>query len=252
MEEKKFTITKLSGYELHCSWFSRDNDKLVIFCHGGLGDRYEHGRFSYAAKKLVNEGYDCLLFDFSGAGENKRTPITNEKMIEDLEEVWKWGQGQYEVQTTVGLSIGGLISLITDLPNRPCAVFWSPAFFLERTLGPIVRGIAKTRLFISSKPIKIRPTTGEREHLQIDRVFINNLTKFDVKPYLQRFATPSLIIQGTRDIVVRPNLTKKAYTLMPLDGKHFVEFVDGAPHDFRGKFVDEYIKHTLKFLNENL
>ena len=111
------------------SWFSRDNDKLVIFCHGGLGDRYEHGRFSYAAKKLVNEGYDCLLFDFSGAGENKRTPITNEKMIEDLEEVWKWGQCQYEVQTTVGLSIGGLISLIKTFQIDHVQYFGAPHSF---------------------------------------------------------------------------------------------------------------------------
>lgn len=251
MEEKLFTITKSSGYELNCSLFSGSHEKLIIWCHGGLGDRFEHGRFSYAAKKLLEYGYDSVLFDFSGAGQNERTPITNQKMISDLEEVWKWGQGQYSVQTTIGLSIGGLISLITDLPNRPCAVFWSPAFFLEKTIGPLIRGIAKTRLAISSKPIKIKPATGG-DNLQIDRTFINDLTKFDVKPYLQRFNTPALIVQGTRDMVVRPKNTTIAYNLMPVGRRHFLEFVDGAPHDFRGKFVDEYIKHTLKFLNENL
>ena len=251
MEEKLFIISKPSGYELHCSLFSGNHEKLLIWCHGGLGDRYEHGRFSYAAKKLINEGYDSVLFDFSGAGKNERTPITNEKMISDLEEIWKWGHGQYAVQTTIGLSIGGLISLIAELPNRPCAVFWSPAFFLEKTLGPLIRGIAKTRLFISSKPIKIKPATGG-DHLQIDQTFINGLTKFDVKPYLQKFSTPALIVQGSKDIVVRPKNTTIAYNLMPSGCKHYLEFVDGAPHDFRGKFVDEYIKYTLDFLNENL
>ena len=249
--EEFFKITKASGYILHCSLISGNHDKLIVMCHGGLGDKYEHNRFSYAAKKFEKMGYDTLLFDFTGAGQNVRIPITIEKMKEDLKAIWEWATKKYDKLCTIGLSLGGLISLITDLPRRNCAIFWAPAFNMKNAVGRLIILIAQLRFLISKKPIKLKPATGGPA-LQISNELIQSFKTMDVSEELTKFALPTLIVQGTLDMTVKPKNTVAAFGLMPEDDKHLLKFVKGAPHDFRGKFVDEFIKYTLIFLNENL
>jgi alpha-beta hydrolase superfamily lysophospholipase len=196
-------------------------------------------------------GYDTVLFDFTGAGQNERIPITIENMKEDLKVMWEWATSKYDKLCTIGLSLGGLMALITDLPGRKCAVFWAPAFSMKNAVGRLIMRIAQLRFLISKKPIKLLPATGGPA-LLISNDLVDSFDTMDVSEELTNFTLPTLIVQGTLDMTVRPKNTIAAFGLMPEDEKHYLELVKGAPHDFRGKFVDEYIKHTLNFLNENL
>jgi len=121
MIEERVLIPNIVGNNLHgihyiCSE-GEDRNKsvkppIIIMCHGFLGDKYEWGRFPETAKSLNREGYDALIFDFSGYGENKREPVTLTKLANDLENVFNWVKNQgYSKIAVLGLSFGGLTSI---------------------------------------------------------------------------------------------------------------------------------------------
>ncbi len=251
MTEHFFKISKTSGYKLHASWFKGNNGKLIIMCHGGLGDRREGGRFPYTANILMENGFDVLFFDFSGSGENERIPFLISHMITDLETVWKWAiQRNYESISTIGLSLGGLVSICATLPGRKSAVLWAPAFNIDDYVPPFFQLITKIIPKHSKATLKlISSGTGPRIRFTID--FIYELLELDVEKYLRVLNVPILLIQGTRDKVVNPESTKKAFELLPHDDKHVLKMVEGATHNFNGFYLDEFITHTLAFLKDN-
>lgn len=252
MTEQYFKISKTSGYDLHASLFKKGNENLVIMCHGGLGDRYEHGRFPHATKMLTENGFDVLCFDFSGSGENERIPFLTSFMIIDLETVWKWAKQQnYDSINTIGLSLGGLVSMCTTLPGRKCAVFWAPAFYVNDFIPPFFQLITKIVPKHSKATLKLK-SSGMGPKIRFTIGFINELLELNVEKYLNGFTIPTLFVQGTRDRVVNPESTKKAFNLLPHDDKHILKMVKGAPHDFKGAHLDEFITHTLTFLKDNL
>ncbi|MHA1391702.1 MAG: alpha/beta fold hydrolase [Promethearchaeota archaeon] len=85
MEEKRVLIPSGNEKKLHgVIYFALekntiDKPPILIMCHGFTGDKYEWGRFPKTAKVLNKEGYDALIFDFSGSGENKREPVNLSK-----------------------------------------------------------------------------------------------------------------------------------------------------------------------------
>lgn len=252
MTEQYLKIIKPSGYELHASWFNQGNENLTIICHGGFGDRYEHGRFLAMAERLAEIEYDTLLFDFSGYGENERVPIQLPVMVTDLEDVWNWAKQQnYKKIGTIGLSMGGLVSLCAQIPDRDFAVFWAPGFYLKDSISPFqkfIANIAPKRLL--KKTIKMKQT-GAGPPLLFELSFVDYVLNFDVDQYLRKFSIPFLIIQGTKDKTVKPEYSEKAFYIMPKDNNHILKMVEGAPHDFKGEHLDAFITHTLTFLTND-
>lgn len=253
VKEELLTISKPTEYELHASWYksNEQNEKLAIICHGGFGDRYEHGRFPYTADKLAEIGFDTLLFDFSGFGENERIPVDNLKMVSDLEDIWSWAkEHKYKSIGTIGLSLGGLISLCTPLKDRDFAVFWAPGFYLMKSISPFQRLLGRLAPKRSKRTLKMEQT-GAGPPLLFGLSFIRELLQIDVEEYLRNFTIPTLIIHGTADKTVKPEYSKKAIAIMPQDDKHILKMVEGASHDFEGAQLDEFISHTLTFLIAN-
>ncbi|MBN2157026.1 MAG: alpha/beta fold hydrolase [Candidatus Lokiarchaeota archaeon] len=252
MQVDTFRINKPTNYELHCTLYSKNNSNLVIFCHGGLGDRFEHGRFPFAAEIFLAEGFDVLLFDFSGFGENNRIPISLSLLQTDLKDVWEWAKSQsYNNIATLGLSLGGLISLLSPLPNRFCAVFWSPAFDLMNSISPLQKILGKIKFAISSKPMKMNHT-GAGPKLLFGKKFMDEVLTLNIGKNLREFTLPTLIIQGTKDTTVNPESIKNAFAMMPDDSHHELKLIEGASHDFEGTYLESYITNTLIFLKNHL
>ncbi len=253
MREKRVLIPSVNDKNLHGVLYfaleenALDRPPILIMCHGFTGDKYELGRFPETAKSLNKEGYDVLIFDFSGSGENKREPITLSKQANDLENVYNWVQNQgYSRIAVLGLSFGGLTTLKANLPGIITDIFWAPYFFVHSSED-------QTDWFkdLNKGPVKI-PSSGDGEPIIIDLSFMTNFAKFRVKPSLKKLSPPTLIIQGTMDKSVPLEFTRKVFQLLPKDENHKLVEIQNATHDFDAKFLIEFINNTVKWLKKYL
>jgi len=249
MEEKKVLIPSGNDKKLHGVFYfaleenTIERPPILIMCHGFTGDKYEWGRFPETAKILNKEGYDALIFDFSGSGENKREPVNLSKQATDIENVYKWVKNQgYSKIAVLGLSFGGQTVLKASLPGIITYVFWAPLLLLHTTgdQADWFKDIAKG-------PIEI-PSSGEFDPIIIDMSFVTDMGQFRVKPALRKLYPPTLIVQGTKDDKVPLELTKKAFSMMPQDDNHKLVEVQNATHDFKEIHLQEFIRETVNWL----
>ena len=255
MDQINKLIPRSVGGHLHAVHFtnekvntSEDSKHIpfVIICHGFSGDKYEWGRFTETATALSNVGYDSLLFDFSGSGENEREFITLSKQAKDLEDVYEWVKNQgYSNIAVIGLSFGGLTLLVANLPESKTKVFWAPGFYLQKMFpSAMVKNLKK-------KPLKI-PTSGEFKPITIDNTFVEDLSSYDTNSYLEKLVTPTLIIQGTGDTTIGLDNTREAFKHLPQDDHHNLVEIDDAAHDFSGEHLEKFIEFTIQWLKKYL
>jgi len=251
MSEKKIFIPRRVGGNLHAihylsqgEYSSEDDTRLpfVIICHGFTGDKYEWDRFPKTAKALNEAGFDALIFDFSGSGENEREFITLSHQARDLEDVYTWAKIQgYSWIAAIGLSFGGLTLLVANLPEVKTLVFWAPAFHLKNMFSP------RAEENLKKKPLSL-PSSGKGGPIKINNTFVEDLSKYDLIWYLQKISTPAIIVQGTKDRAVRPRNTREAFTHLPQDDHHKLVEIDKAGHDFDGEYLTEFIDVTINWL----
>ncbi|MFX0212300.1 MAG: alpha/beta hydrolase family protein [Candidatus Hodarchaeota archaeon] len=244
--EKKLKIPRRKGGDLISILYetSKETTKkppLVIFCHGFTGDKYEWGRFPKAAKRMNEKGYDAIIFDFSGSGENKREAVLLSKQVRDLEDVYNWAKERHYIDfAIIGLSFGGLTALIANLPVHT-VIFWAPAFYLEQLTDD-----SRFNYF----PFKL-PSASPPE-IFIEEDFIHELKQISTDEHLQKLNTPSLIVHGELDKAVIPELSRRAHDQMPSQVNHKLHFVKKADHLFNNKQLEEFIEEGIKWLQEYL
>ncbi len=253
MPQKDVEIPRTPGGTLKANLYttggSPANTPFVILCHGFTGDMREWDRFPKTAEKLTAEGFDAIIFDFSGSGSNPREPITLSKQVKDLEDVYGWVKQQGYVKiSTIGLSFGGLTALVADLPDRVSAVFWAPGFYIENRFNLLIRFLFRIMSVFKKSPVKIKSPGHEK--IWVDYSFVQDLLDTDVDEFLVEFKTPSLIIQGTADTAVKPRHTRMAFQLMPIDEHHQLVEVPGATHVFQDAHLDKFITDTVTWLKK--
>jgi len=268
MTEVKFEIPKSTGGTLHAVHFLSSNSSykdsngkapLVILCHGFSGDKSEWGRLPQTALAFNEEGIDGVIFDFSGSGENDRELITLSKQGKDLELVYSWAKDQkYSWIAVLGLSFGGITTLIANLPDVKTYIFWAPAFYIKRifTEGPMdLFGYLKN---MKKPPFRMpasgkHPITGKKfKRILIDVSFVESIESYDVDKYLENMETPAIVVQGTADGSVRPEYTHEAFSHIPQDEHHKLVIVEGATHDFEGEHLKEFIDASIEWLKNYL
>ncbi|MCF2141274.1 MAG: alpha/beta hydrolase [Candidatus Lokiarchaeota archaeon] len=219
---------------------------LVILCHGFTGDQNEWGRFPATAEKFTEIGFAALTFDFSGSGKNPRIPITITQQVKDLESVFSWSKSQgFTKISIIGLSFGGLTSLLANIPERITTVFWAPAFYMRKIIGK--KGFfMRIAAMFSRKPITI--PSANNEPLILEKSFLDTIWAIDIEKRLQNFTESCLIIQGDADNGVLPKWTRKAYSLLPNKTEQKYIEVKGATHEFQGEHLTEFIDHSLKWI----
>ena len=244
--EKKLIIPRRKGGELisilyETSMKTTKKPPLVIFCHGFTGDKFEWGRFPKTSKKLNEKGYDAIIFDFSGSGENRREPVLLSKQVGDLEDVINWAKElNYKKFATIGLSFGGLTTFIANIPVQT-VIFWAPVFYVKQ--------ITNDSLY-SHFPFKL-PSAAPPE-IYIEKEFIHELKEINIDEHLRKFKTPSLIIHGELDSTVKPELSKKAHGQMPSIINHKFHLVKDADHLFNDEQLEEFIEETIRWLQKYL
>jgi len=251
MTKKKVLIPNVERSDLHGVFYFASDDNpssrppILIMCHGFTGDKYEWGRFPETAKALNKEGYDVLIFDFSGSGENVREPVNLTKQANDLKNVYSWVKEQgYSSIAVLGLSFGGLSTLKANLQGIKTEVLWAPPLLLHSTEEQV-----DWFKDIDKGPVEI-PSSGDYDPIIIDMSFVMDVANFRIRPALKKHTTPTIIIQGTADEQVPCELNKKAFGMMPQDDDHrFVE-VQGATHDFEEEHLQEFIEATINWLKK--
>jgi len=254
MTEQKIHIRNRRHHRLHAILFrsnqeepSHQRSKLVIMCHGFKGDKSEKNRFYQTALELNNIGLDAVSFDFSGSGENKREPVLLSRQVSDLEDVGRWAiQNGYARLGTLGLSFGGITSLMANLTARKAAVFWAPAMYPKRSASLFEYLLSKVMINFPSITVK-RDSSGNYPPILVNSAFSKEVFQLNTDHYLKQFSTPSLILQGQADTVVKPEFTQEAYTNLPQDKHHQYILVSGAAHDFNGHHLQPFIHHTAKW-----
>lgn len=230
---------------------------LIIFTHGFSGDKNSHGRFPYAAKRLVESGYDAVCFDFVGSGENPLEPILLSKEIENVEDVYKWAlQEGYQQIGTIGHSLGSLANLMANMPNRKVAVFWAPGFSFGSIKRPLMLILMKIKNVFTKKPMRMQvygnPPILIDHRFPLEYAQLKKYFGRDLKQILRETQIPSLIIQGTKDRLIRPGTSKMAVRYMPQDEHHKLILVKKGVHDFKGDILKTFTDYSIDWIKKYL
>jgi predicted alpha/beta-fold hydrolase len=191
MTVQTILIKSSSGSDLHADYYqisaNPEESAIVILCHGLPGERHEEGRFPKMAELCNNVGFDALCIDFRGSGENVREPIMLSKNIKDLEDTYAWALNiGYLHIGTLGLSFGGISSLMANLPDRKCAVFWAPAFYVARGFrknqGKFRFALKKWLLKKTHKQMQRKSSGKNQLPVIITYEFYDEIDRIDVHP----------------------------------------------------------------------
>ena len=220
---------------------------VVILAHGFSGDQEEWGRFTKTALEFNKAGFDVVTFDFSGSGKNPREPITLSKQVQDLKDVHNWVKSKgYKKINVLGLSFGGITTLVANLLGIKSTVFWAPAFYLKRAFPK--KHVFLMRLFskFTNKPHSM--PSGNNEPILINFDFMKEAIQLDVHKTLANFFTPSIVVQGDRDESMRYEWNIDAFQYMPQDEDHKFVKIEGAGHDFKDANLDLFIENSINWM----
>ncbi len=222
---------------------------VVILSHGFTGDQHEWGRFTKTAQEFNKGGFDAVSFDFSGSGKNPREPVTLSKQVQDLKDVHNWVKSKgYKKINALGLSFGGITTLVANLPDINSTVFWAPAFYITKAFSKkhifLMRLLSK---FIN-KPRSM--PSGNNEPILINFDFMKEAIQLDVHKTLANYFTPSIVVQGDKDESMRYEWNIDAFQYMPQDEDHKFVKIEGANHNFENAHLDQFIENSINWMKK--
>ena len=253
MTQKIISIPRTTNGNLNGLHFETggpfEKTPVVILAHGFTGDQEEWGRFTKTALEFNKAGFDVVTFDFSGSGKNPREPITLSKQVQDLKDVHNWVKSKgYKKINVLGLSFGGITTLVANLPDIKSTVFWAPAFYLKRAFPK--KHVFLMRLFskFTNKPHNM--PSGNNEPILINFDFMKEAIQLDVHKTLANFLTPSIIVQGDVDESMRYEWNLDAFQYMPQDQNHKFVKIEGAGHNFEKIHLDQFIENSINWMKK--
>lgn len=220
---------------------------LVIHSHG-LGSNHEAG--ASFGKKYAQRGIALYAMDFRGGSksnnENRSDGVSTDMSVltevSDVSAVLAAAKTWDFVDTDriflQGGSQGGLVTAISGVRHEDeiaGLILHYPAFGMH----DIMKGTSDEDL----------PETADIAGITVGKIFFQDLHKYDVRPDLQSFDKPVLILQGSEDPIVLPSVTKAAADMYPNSEYHIIE---GGEHGFSGEYHDEATKYGLDFIFRNI
>jgi putative redox protein len=207
----------------------RPNGKGVVLLHCFLCTKY-HRIMRALCESLAAGGFTVLRFDFSGNGESggRLEESTYSKMVGDVEAAVSLLQKRGI--TTVGLaghSMGAMLSLLSaHADKRVVAV----AFIAGSSAAARVREIFPPRVLEKVEKEGMADTFIYGRQIRINREFLHDLERYDVKPAAEELKRPLLIVHGTRDDVIPPYHAEDLYGWA--SEPKTLEWIEGADHLF--------------------
>jgi len=275
--ERAFRITNASGDIVRGDLRCRDDGDLkplVLICHG-FNTNKDWGPFPFLGKRLAEEGFCTVVFNFShnGVGEGsffsqydrfaRNTPgkeLIDVQAILDAVTDGAIGAGLADPKRIgmAGHSRGGGISILTaaDDSRVKSVVAWSTiSAFLRYTPGERERWV-ETGYF----PLRYGPSrTLLRYEVSVLHDLEKNIERYDLFRGIRRLKVPALFIHGSDDDIVSyeearalfeaADRTKTRFVLIPGAGHTF-----GVDHPFNGTtpHTDTMVTQTIQWFHRTL
>ena len=241
IEKSMYTVVSYDGYELHAEllYNPEKSTKYVIISHGYTDNRM--GALKYASMYL-KLGYNCIIYDLRGHGENEATFTTyGIREGKDLGCLIKDTRKRYTDITTLGIhgeSLGAAttISSMKDTPQIDFAVSDCGFSDIEGVLKQGYRNAHVPVLFVDLADIGARI----RYHYAIK----------DMRPIdaLNENEVPVLFIHGGEDELIVPQNSQDMYRRTKgysechiIPGAGHAESILASPERY-GKIVKEFLK----------
>ena len=220
---------------------------LVIHSHG-LGSNHEAG--ASFGKEYAQRGIALYALDFRGGSKSNNenlsdgvsTDMSVLTEVSDLTAVLEAARTWDFVDTDriflQGGSQGGLVTAISGVRHEDEVaglILHYPAFGMH----DIMKGVSDEEL----------PETADIAGITVGKIFFQDLHKYDVRPDLQYFDKPVLILQGSEDPIVLPSVTKAAADMYPNSEYRIIE---GGEHGFSGEYHDEAAKLGIDFIYRSI
>ena len=219
---------------------------LILFSHG-LGSNHESGA-SYA-KKAAPRGFAVYTWDFpGGSNENNenRSDGSNLEMsvmteASDLDAILQTAKTWDFVDTDriflAGGSQGGLVTAIGGVRHE------------DEVAGLILLYPAFGMAALGDRYSDDMPDEIQISSMTVGKPFFKDMIGYDVRDEIPYFDKPVLILQGSEDNIVLPDVTWNAAQLYP-DCEY--KTIEGAGHGFSGAEHDEATEYALDFLYRHI
>jgi len=220
-----------------------DGKSPLILTSHGMGANHESGA-SYA-KKYALRGFAVYTWDFRG-GSNKnnenRSDGSNLKMsvmteVSDVDVILEAAKTWDFVDTNriflQGGSQGGLVTAISGVKHE------------NEVAGLILLYPAFGMAALGDRYSDDMPEEIEIGSMTVGKPFFKDMVGYDVRNEIPGFDKPVLILQGSKDSLVLPSVTKAAADLYPDAEYHIIE---GAEHGFSGEHHDIATNYALDFM----
>ncbi len=188
-------------------------------------------------------GIDCYLFDFRGGGINTTsdgklsemmTPVTE---LDDLKLVIGYVLSQPDTDPNrlylQGESQGGFISTLAaeEMPDTVRGlILWFPALMIP-----------------DASRMRLNEGIGEVFGIPLSPDFDRIAAKMDPWEKMKDYPGNVLLIHGDSDMIVPPEISKKALTLFP---RARLVTVPGAGHGFGGRDLEDAVQEGVAFVLE--
>lgn len=220
-EKEKDVFTCEDGYKLHTLLLKnpKPSDRYVIISHGYTDNRY--GSLKYA-KMYLDLGFNVLLYDLRGHGENQETYCTYSiREGKDLNELIRKMRSLYGSEVTLGIhgeSLGAASS-IACLKYSPSIQFVVSDCGFSEILSVMKNGLKKMHLpgclvYLSSLFTRMRFGFSYQDMRPIDS--------------LKGCKIPILYIHGSEDDFVCPDHSVKMQEAT--EGYSELHIIPHAPH----------------------
>lgn len=220
-------------------------DKIIIMSHGFTGDKDEEGRFVKAAGKFSKAGFAVLRFDFAGSGESDFTGTTVSGWVDDLRSAIKFVKQRYKKIGLLGLSQGGLCSILSYDKQISTLVLWAP---VTKAKTPGSLKDPKIRKELEKKGwVLIKNEAGKE--FRVEKEYLTLRESINQQEILSKIKCPVLIIHGNKDDVVPSEHSKTAMNFLPKGSK--LEILENAGHSLEER-IDTATSLSTDWFKEHL
>lgn len=224
----------------------RGREPSVLMLHGFTGNKSEtHRLFVHTARRLAQEGFAVLRFDFLGSGDSEGLfeEMTIRGEVEDALNALTYFRGQSRVDPNriamLGFSLGGCVTALCQ-PRAGAVktlVLWAPVSNPLRWMPP--QGVPE-------KPVNLGG-------FRVGTNFYRELPEIKPLEAIRAYKGSVLVLHGANDVAVRPE-EGRAYESACGNAQRFeFRLIPDADHTFtQPEWEQSLIEQTVAWLKEQL